>query len=165
MRYIVVVFTVAALVYAMPGVAMSILFGKEAVLFSPLEGRITFGGEPAHNAEIVRVIKWKDDTGETETYSTDQNGYFALPLKKRKVRAPPFAELVIVQSIFVRYAGQEVQIWGRTKRGIELYGELGGKPSNLRCELTDEVEYLDMQDGLFGTLCKWDGLHAKSYPE
>lgn len=144
---------------------MSIFFGKEVVLFSPLEGRFTFGGQPAHNAEIVRVVKWKDDTGETEAYSADQQGHFSLPLKKTKVRTSPFSELVITQSVFVRYAGKEIQIWGRTKRGAELYGELGGKPINLRCELADEVEHLQMQEGLFGTLCKWDGLDVKSSPE
>lgn len=137
---------------------MSILFGKEVVLSSPLEGTITFDSKPAAKAEIIRTLKWKDDIGETETYFTDEQGRFSLPLKQAKVRIPPLAEFVISQTILVRYAGQEVQIWGRTKRGTAIYDELGGRPVNFRCELTDEIEFLDVSDGLFGTSCKWDNL-------
>lgn len=137
---------------------MSMLFGKEVVLSSPLEGSITFEGKPAAKAEIVRILKWKDDVGETETYFTNEQGHFSLPLKKAKVRIPPLAEFVISQTILVRHAGQEFQIWGRSKRGTEIYGELGGRPVNFRCELTDEVEFIDVSDGLFGTSCKWDNL-------
>jgi hypothetical protein len=34
----------------MKGVAMSLLFGTEVVLFSPMEGKLTFEGKPAANA-------------------------------------------------------------------------------------------------------------------
>lgn len=137
---------------------MSMLFGKEVVLSSPLEGTLTFDGKPAANAEIIRILKWKDDVGETESYFANEQGHFSLPLKKAKVRIPPLAEFVISQTILVRHEGQEIQIWGRTKRGTEIYNELGGRPVNFRCELTDEIEFIDVSDGLFGTSCKWDNL-------
>jgi hypothetical protein len=145
----------------MKGVSMSILFGKEVVLFSPLEGRITLNGVPAANAEIILSLKWKDDIGESEKFFTDEQGRFSLPLRKTKVRLPPLAEFVISQSIFVKYANQEFQIWGRTKRGTAIYDELGGIPINFRCELTDEIDYIDVPDGLFGTACKWDTIEKK----
>lgn len=140
---------------------MSLLFGTEVVLFSPMEGTITYEGEPVANARIVRLVKWKDNVGETESFYTDEHGYFHLPLKKAKVRIPPLAEFVISQSIFVHHGEQEFQVWGRTKRGIDLYDELGGRPVDLRCELTDEVDYIDVPDGLFGTSCKWQAIEKQ----
>lgn len=134
---------------------MSLLFGTEVVLFSPLDGKITYEGKPVANAPITRLVKWKDDVGKSETFYSDDHGNFHLPLMKAKVRIPPLAEFVISQSIFVNYGKQEFQVWGRTKRGIELYDELGGRPVDLQCELTDEVNYIDVPDGLFGTSCKW----------
>lgn len=135
---------------------MSLLFGEEVVLFSPMEGKITFHGREAAQAKITRVVKWKDEVGDSEIFYANENGEFVLPLKKTRVRIHPLAEFVISQSIYVNFEGKDVQVWGRSKRGIELYDELGGAPQNFRCELTDEVEYIDVDDGLFGTLCKWD---------
>lgn len=134
----------------------SLLFGTEVILFSPIEGRVTYKGEPAANAVIRRVIKWKNNIGQAETFHTDANGVFELPLKRTKARLYPLAEFVISQSLFVEYEGQRFQIWGRTKRGTKLYDELGGRPVNFRCELTDDVDYIDVEDGLFGTSCVWD---------
>jgi hypothetical protein len=156
MRLAIIILSLLFSLYPTEGITMSILFGKEVVLFSPIDGKITFNGAPAANAEIILSLKWKDDTGEKEIFFADAQGRFSLPLKKTKVRIPPLAEFVISQSIFVRYANQEFQIWGRTKRGVGIYDELGAKPVNFRCELTDDIDYIDVPDGLFGTACKWD---------
>lgn len=158
LRYLLIAACLILTLYSMKGVAMSLLFGTEVVLFSPMEGKMTYEGKPAANAKIVRVTKWKDDTGETEVFYANENGEFNIPLKKAKVRIPPLAEFVISQSLYVTYNEKEMQVWGRSKRSTELYGELEGEPQNFRCELTDEVEYLDVEDGLFGTSCKWDSI-------
>lgn len=137
---------------------MSSLFGTEVVLFSPMEGVMTYEGKPAANAKITRRIIWKGDEGETDTFYTSDNGEFKLPIKKTKVHIPMFGEFVLTQEVSVFYEGQEFSIWVKGKQDLNEYGELGGKPKNLRCELTDEEVYLEGFNGLFTTSCKWDSI-------
>lgn len=144
------------ILYSIEGGAMSILSGTEVVLFSPMEGVITYEGEPAANAKITRLIIWKGDEGETDTFYTSENGEFKLPAKKANVRIPLFGEFVLTQEISVFYGDQEFSVWVKGKQDLNEYGELGGKPINLRCELTDEMVYLEDFNGLFTTSCKWD---------
>lgn len=153
--------SVILLFFSMKGVAMSLLFGTEVVLFSPMEGKITFEGKPAANAKIVRTIIWKGDAGETDTFYTSEDGSFTLPLKRTKVRIPPLAEFRIAQEIRVFYNEKEFPIWAKSKRDLGLYGEMGGKPLNFRCEITDELVLIEGFDDLFGTSCKWDSIEKK----
>ncbi len=140
---------------------MSLLFGTEVVLFSPMDGIITYKGKPAANAKITRTIIWKGDEGETDTFYAAENGEFKLPIKETKVRLPAFGEFVLTQEVSVFYEGQEFFIWFRQKQDLSEYGELGGKPINFRCELTDEDVYLEGFIGLFTTSCKWDSVEIQ----
>ena len=149
------------LLYSMKGVAMSLLLGTEVVLFSPLEGKITYEGKPASNAKIVRLVRWKDDDGESEVFYTNENGDFSLPIKKAKVRIPMLAEFVVSQEITVFYSGNDFDIWLKSTTEIDEYGGLGGYPKNLRCELTNEVVHQENFNGLFSTSCKWDSIINK----
>ena len=137
------------------------LFGTEVVLFSPMQGVITFEGKPAANAKITRLIIWKGDEGEADTFYTSDNGEFKLPEKKATVKMLPLAEFVLTQEISVLYKEQEYSIWVRQKVDLGEYGELGGRPVNFRCELTDERVRLEEFDGLFGTSCKWDSIEQQ----
>jgi hypothetical protein len=38
---------------------------------------------------------------------------------------------------------------------------LGGSPKNLRCELTDDLNRVETDDGLLGTVCKWDAIEKQ----
>lgn len=134
---------------------MSLLFGEEVVLFSPMEGKITFEGKPASNAKIVVHVFWKDDVGEEEEYHADENGDFVIPVKKRKVRIPPLSEFVVTQQIRVSFNGDEFVIWSKAALGTDEYGGLGGNINNLQCELTDKRVKQEDFDGLFSTSCKW----------
>lgn len=116
---------------------------------------MTYEGKPAANAKITRLIIWKGDEGETDTFYTDENGEFRLPVKKTKVRIPVFAEFVLTQELSVFYEGEEFFIWFRQKQDLNEYGELGGKPQNFRCELTDKRVGQEGFYGLFSTSCKW----------
>ena len=70
----------------------------------------------------------------------------------------------MAQEIRVFVKGVEYPIWVKAKRGKALHDELGGKPVNFRCELTDEVIPVDLGvdvgpgSGLLGTSCKWDSI-------
>ncbi len=140
---------------------MSLLFGTEVVLFSPMEGKITFEGKPAANAKIVRTIIWKGDAGETDTFFTSDHGEFKLPIKKTRARIPLLAEFVLTQEVSVFYDQKEFPIWVKMKQDLGEYGELGGAPKNLRCELTDELVRLENFNGMFGTSCKWDSIEKR----
>lgn len=160
-RYLLIVTFLMISLYSMKGVAMSLLFGTEVVLFSPMEGKITFEGKPAANAKITRTIIWKGDEGETDTFYTSENGEFKLPIKKTRVRIPLLAEFVLTQELDVFYAGKEFSIWVKAKQDLEEYGELGGRPINFRCELTDKRVRLEDFNGMFGTSCKWDSIETR----
>jgi|SRR5690554_1424098 len=145
------------------GVAMSMFSEneQEVILFSPMAGKITFKGEPASGAKIIRLVKWKDDKGESDTVIANEKGEFILPIKIDHFKINPIFQLVIAQEIRVLFQGNEFLIWARTKRDINEYTELNGKPTNFRCELTKEFMPVQMEDGLFGTSCEWDSLEKQ----
>jgi len=138
------------------------LFNKgkkiEAVLFSPLEGVITFEGRPASGAKIKRKVAWKDKEGEIDYFTTDEKGHFSIPIKTAEYRDSPYAQISIRQKLTVEFKGKEYMIWRAGKSTTHLYGELGGRPVNLVCELTKEK--LDFHPGfsLLKTLCVWNEL-------
>lgn len=116
-------FIAFALFFSVNGVAMTPIFGTEVVLFSPMQGKLTYKGKPASNAKIVRHIIWKDEIGEKETFYSNENGEFNLPVKREKVKIPRLGEFVISQEIVVFYEGQQFEIWGISKHNTEEYGE------------------------------------------
>lgn len=141
---------------------MSLFSRTDVVLFSPMEGKMTFEGKPAVNAKTVRAIIWKGDDGETDIFYTAEDGTFKLPIKRTKVRIPLLAEFVLTQEISVFYNEQEFTVWVKHKQDLGEYGELGGKPKNLRCELTDENVYIEGFGGTFTTPCKWDSIEKQN---
>jgi len=142
------------------GQSMSLLHHPEQdiVISSPFEGRILFGGKPLAGARIERTVKWKDETGMTDATTTDENGRFALPLVTESAKLPKLTQFVAHQEISVIHNDTKYTIWVMGKLGKELYSELGGKPENFRCELTDDLMRVETDDGLLGTLCKWDAI-------
>jgi len=145
------------------------LFNKgkkiEAVLFSPLEGVITFEGQPASGAKIKRNVAWKDKEGETDNFTADENGYFSIPIKTAEYRDSPYAQISIGQTITVEFKGKEYEIWQTGKSSTHLYGELGGRPVNLVCELTKEKMDSHLGFSLLGTLCVWSELDQSEVDE
>jgi len=150
------------LLYVTEGAAMSFFFNKgekiEAVLFSPLEGVITYEGQPASGAQIKRKVAWKDKEGEIDYFTTDEKGYFSIPIKTIEYRDSAFARLSIGQTITVEFKGKEHIIWKTGKTSAHLYGELGGRPVNLVCELTKEKPDFHLEFELVETLCVWSEL-------
>lgn len=135
---------------------MSFFSKEKVVLSSPMEGTITFNGEPAVGAKLVRTIKWQSDFGDKDTVLADEGGAFEFPVVEDSWRPILPTEFVVYQDIHVYYAEQEFHIWIMSKRREELWGELGGKPTNFRCELTDELVRVEVEEGLLGTSCKWN---------
>lgn len=148
------------LVYLSEGVAGS-MFSKaeeEVVIFSPMQGIITMNGEPVPNARIERWLKWKDEEGEKDYFSTDEQGRFSIPIKKDVVTLSTISQFVMAQEVRVFVDGVEYPIWAKAKRDKGLYGELGGEPEGFKCELLDEFVRVNAEEGILMTLCKWDSI-------
>lgn len=144
---------------------MSLFFGGEkveAVLFSPLEGKLTFKGNPASGAKIKLWFAWKDQEGESEHFTADDNGYFSIPKKTVTYKQSALAQISIGQMVTVDFNGQEYLIWRGGKSSTHLNGELGGQPKNLTCELTTEEMDAHLEHALIETLCKWEELTKDS---
>jgi len=135
---------------------MAFFSKEEVVLFSPMEGVITYEGAPAVGAEVVLSIKWRGDDGSEITVVTDGDGRFELPVIKDNLRSILPAEFVVYQDIHVHYRGDVFPVWVMSKREKALYGELGGRPVGLGCELTNELQKVDVPRGLLGTSCHWE---------
>jgi len=144
------------------GVSMS-LFSKEEeeiVLFSEMKGHITFNGKPVKNVKVERRVNWKDDIGDKDYVSTDDDGYFLLPEIKQTIKLSGFTQFVVGQEIKIQNNGEEYFIWSMGKRTKNKYGELDGKPINFRCELTDDDQPFRLESGLLVTKCKWDSIET-----
>lgn len=135
---------------------MSLFPKKEVVLSSPMKGTVTFKGKPAVGAIIKRTIRWQNDGEQTDSVISDKAGAFHFNLVKSSLRQWLPAEFVVYQDIYVEYQGDTYHIWVMSKREESNWAELGGKPVNFRCELTDAVERVEVDRGLLGTACKWD---------
>src|SRR5690554_8208603 len=101
---------------SMDGAAMSLFSRTDVVLFSPMEGKMTFEGKPAVNAKIVRTIIWKGDEGETDIFYTAEDGTFKLPIKRVKVGLPMLPELVLTQEFSVFYIIKKLTIWFKSRK-------------------------------------------------
>lgn len=143
---------------------MSLFFGGEkveAVLFSPLEGKLTFNGKPASGAKIKLWFAWKDQEGEFHHYTADENGFFSIPAHTASYKQNFLAQLVISQEITVEHEGQTYEMWVMSKMDPAAFTELGGEAVNLICELTNELTTIRGNHSLGGTACTWDSLNNK----
>lgn len=107
------VVSVALVMLAFEGVSMS-LFKKneeEVILFSKMEGHITYKGKPVFNAKIERRVNWKDDIGEKDYFETDEKGNFLLPEINESIKLSGFTQFVVGQEIIVFYKEKEYIIW------------------------------------------------------
>ncbi len=141
---------------------MSLISGKktqvEAVLFSPLQGHLTFNGKPASRATIKLWLAWEDKKGKNYHFTADENGFFNIPKQTAIHSESSLAQLVISQEIKVTYKGREYEIWSMSKMEPAEFTELGIKPLNLVCELTNEMTTIRGIGSLGGTMCTWESL-------
>jgi hypothetical protein len=156
------VVSVILVMLAFEGVSMSLFKNneEEVVLFTKMEGHITYKGKPVSNAKIERRVNWKDDIGEKDYFETDDKGYFLLPEIRENITLSGFTQFVVGQEIKVFFNNKEIYIWSMGKRSKYKYGELDGNPMNFRCELTDEDKPMRLKNGLLMTKCKWDKIES-----
>lgn len=144
--------------YAYKGITIFLFSGGEvieAVLFSPIEGHLTFQGKPAAGAKLRLWLAWKDKEGEFFSYTADEQGFFQIPKHVVSYKQNPLAQLVISQEINVEYQGNTYEIWVMSKRDPAEFTELGGRPENLTCELTTDLRTVRGFRSLGGIACSW----------
>ena len=129
---------------------------QKIILFSPLQGKLTYKSDPVAGAKIIRKVSWNKKIVETDIFYGLENGEFNLPLKEIITRVPGLTQFVVHQTIHVYFNNQEFPVWSCGKLGKDVNAELGGKPINLMCELTDEIIRAEATNGILVTSFKWD---------
>lgn len=136
---------------------MSLLKGEKVCVASGFEGRVTFDGEPASGARIVRTYYWKSEKGQTEEKIADKDGRFSFSSHWKVYRQVLPVQFVVQQTIFVYYKDTEYQVLETGKMNKVEFSEFGGRPENFRCELTDQnIRGVDVESGFVATTCYWD---------
>ena len=128
--------------------------------FSGFEGQLFYKGKPAAFAKVKRTYDW-DDTLHEEEVTADEQGRFRFESVSVEIRES-LAQFVSSQKINVEFNNLDIRIWSCGKIAEEEFGEFGGKPKNLTCELTDEWKSMQLPDGIVGSICSWS-THEKTY--
>jgi len=146
--------------FSTEGTSMSLFSqSREIVLASPMDGLLTYEGKPAPGVKIKRNLRWYDGEESTEDFVvTDKDGHFSLPIIKKVLQVSGYVHFVVSQEISAVYKDEEILLWAMGKSSKIEYGELGGKPVNLRCELTSEKQITRDYNTPLMTRCSWDSL-------
>jgi len=139
-KYIHQAFLVVALLMLVIGesYSMSLFDIGKVCLFSKTDGKIVLNGEPVAGVKIIRKSIFQTKTKE-EVTTTDNNGvfHFDASFTRSLAKYMPL-EGVITQKIIIQTSEKEHEGWTSVKRNFEENGELGGKPLDLVCELSQE---------------------------
>ena len=143
----------AGLVWGMVMMAMGPK--QNAILFSKVEGRLVFNGEPVKGAKIIRKSQlYKEITEDITT--TNEYGVFQFPLKVRpNTRISGLNHFSISQTLTVLHEGKTYDIWHHSKMDGAENSEYGGEFKPLLCELTQAVEHKKIGGGTYITNCVW----------
>ena len=129
------------------------------VTSSPLEGKILNKGTPVANARIIRKVRSNQHQDwVVEEFSTDENGFFSLPVRE-ETYALGLTQFVSATQVDIEINGELVNFWYSNNSRGRLYSEFGGTAlQNLVCELADE-EIIINGDG-YGILtkCHWSNM-------
>ena len=98
--------------FSLKGVAMTFLFfggdKVEAVIFSPLDGQITFEGKPASGAKIKLWLAWKDQEGESEYFTADEHGRFSYQKEKLRINETHYHKYLLAKQLVSNTRGKKL---------------------------------------------------------
>lgn len=133
-----------------------------AVLFSPMEGKILIDGKVASGAVIRRNIKLQGNVFLDDEFQSNESGEFSLPEVKKQLELSPLNQFVVNQYIVVELNGESYEMWYMGKLDTEKFSELQGQPINLTCDLTDDMRKVETPAGLLMTSCKWGSIQTST---
>lgn len=124
-------------------------------LFSGISGVITLNGKPVANAKLVRTAD-RDGVMTDET-TTDVNGYFSMPaVFERTITKYLPQEFVAAQKIFVYVDGMKYKMWSGVKRKPFENAESRGEPLVVKCELSSDEKFKQVDNSPIFSLCEWE---------
>lgn len=132
---------------------------KTYVIFSPIEGVLMNGNQPLPNIIITRRLRWNgNEDGRIETFTTDDQGRFSLPLHEEKLALGMLDQFVA--KVELKINGDDV-IWYGNKMFPELYAETDGPVENLVCDIASEEIPVYMRNSLVPSIltkCRWKNM-------
>lgn len=136
--------------------AMGFFDFAKVCIFSEVNGVVVHNGEPLAGAKLTRTVRWKKKDLVDSTTS-DADGRFKFDVLKVSASNKFLpVEPVIPQRITISHNGEEHVGWKTTKRDYDENGELAGKPLNLRCDLSGEMQHQEIGIRIIQGLCTWD---------
>jgi hypothetical protein len=122
-----------------------------------LGGVIQRRGVPLANATIIRTLQWNgNEEGVVDTFTTDNEGRFAIPAHYEDLSISPLSQFVGKTLLEVDYQGEKWDLWyeSQTRRApAELVGT-----QNMICEFGVKRERVNVDSGLLSTTCKWPNM-------
>ncbi len=129
------------------------------VISSPMEGVLMKDGQPLANTKIIRTLRWNDnEDGLTETFTTDEQGRFSLPIHEVDLTLGMLAQFVASVKLEAKIDGKIIDIWYNNKFEKGLNAETDGAISGLACELTAEEIVVETGLSKVMTICRWDNM-------
>jgi hypothetical protein len=116
-------------------------------------------GKPAAHVQLVREVEKAHSKGrETDTITTDSEGYFSMPpiyysSLIGKVLPMQFS---VGQKITATLEGQKYELWWGVKSQKSENSESDGNTLVVKCELNSELKSIRVSGGVFRTLCTWN---------
>ena len=129
------------------------------VTSSPIEGKIMNEGLPVTNARIVRKVRSnKHQDWVVEEFSTDENGFFNLPVRE-ETYALGLTQFVSATQVDIEINGELINFWYSNNSLGRLYSEFGGEAlRDLICELTQEEIIINGDSYGILAKCHWSGM-------
>ncbi len=129
------------------------------VIFSPMEGVLMKDGQPLPNTKIIRTLRWNDnDDGLTETFTTDEQGRFSLPIHEEDLTLGVLTQFVAKTQLHVEKIEDSQLIWYNSKMTPEIHSETGGELFQLSCDLDNEEIPVYLNESVIATIltkCRW----------
>ncbi len=126
------------------------------VIFSPMEGVLMKDGQPLPNTKIVRTLRWNDNEGGlTETFTTDEEGRFSLPIHEVDLTLGMLTQFVAKAELSVYSKNDDNLLWYSSKLHPEIFSETNGKAENLTCDISSDEIAIQADPIPILTKCRW----------
>ncbi|MFL0799628.1 MAG: DUF4198 domain-containing protein [Agarilytica sp.] len=132
---------------------------KTYVISSPMEGVLMKDGQPLANTKIIRTLTWNDnEDGLTETFTTDDQGRFSLPIHEVDLTLGMLAQFVAKAELSVYSKNDDNIFWYSSKFHAEIFSETNGEIENLTCDINDEEIPVQTDPMPILTKCRWTNM-------
>lgn len=129
------------------------------VISSPLKGTLLKNGQPLAHTKIIRRLRWNsNEDGIEQEFTTDENGVFDLPAHEEMLELPALIEFVAKTDLYAMVDGERDQFWFSSKMTKEINSEWDEPPVGVQCDLINDLQRVEINDGLCGTKCIWTNM-------